>query len=157
MSKKDVGKQFEDEFRASIPNDWYVERYKDDTAGFQGVSNPADFRIYKYPYLMLLELKSTKGKSLPFSRIRDNQLKGMLKAIKHDGIYGGFVINYRDLAETYYIPVELVANYKAMNDRKSIPVDWCREWGTKLEQELKRVRYKYDLESWLGRYKSEKV
>ena len=152
MSKKGIGKQFEDEIRACIPVDWYVERYKDDTAGFKGVANPADFRIYKYPYLVLLELKTHKGKSIPLDNIRDNQIKGMKKAVKHNGVYGGFIINYRDLGETYYVSVELVANFKDQADRKSIPVEWCREWGTKIDQELIRTRYRYNLKDWLRGY-----
>lgn len=35
---------------------------------------------------------------------------------------------------------------------KSIPVEWCRDHGVKIEQKKKRVRYRYDLESWLSRY-----
>lgn len=37
-------------------------------------------------------------------------------------------------------------------ERKSIPVEWCRDHGVKIEQKKKRVRYSYDLESWLSRY-----
>ena len=60
-----LGKIFEAEIRASLPSDFYIERYKDDTAGFYGVSNPADYRLYKYPLTFLLELKTHKGKSIP--------------------------------------------------------------------------------------------
>lgn len=37
-------------------------------------------------------------------------------------------------------------------ERKSIPVEWCRDHGVKIGQKKKRVRYSYDLESWLSRY-----
>ena len=30
--------------------------------------------------------------------------------------------------------------------------EWCRDHGVKIEQKKKRVRYSYDLESWLSRY-----
>ena len=102
---KDKGKEFEEDLKKSIPPEYYIERYKDDTAGFYGVSNPADYRIYRKPYLFLFELKSHKGKSLPFSCIRDNQIQGMYKAHLTDGIYAGFIINFRDLEETYYLTV----------------------------------------------------
>lgn len=163
MAKKSSGKIFEDEIKACIPPEFFTERYKDDTAGFYGVSNPADFRLYRYPLTFLWELKSHKGKSIPLAKIRNSQLKGMRKASPHKGVYCGFLINYRDLEETFYITFEDLASvyyivnakgdYEIKPDgRKSIPVEWCRENGVRIEQTKKRVRYSYDLRSWLDRY-----
>lgn len=149
---KGIGKIFEDEIKASIPPEFYTERYKDDTAGFYGVSNPADYRLYKYPLTFLLELKTHKGKSIPLDKIRPNQIQGMAKAVEHKGIYGGFIINYRDLEETYYIPVMDMVAFINSAERKSIPVEWCRENGVRIEQKKKKVRYTYDLSKWLGGY-----
>lgn len=149
---KGIGKIFEEEIKASFPPDFYVERYKDDTAGFYGVSNPADFRLYKYPYTFLLELKTHKGKSIPIEKIRDNQLKGLVKAGNYLGIYAGFLINFRDLEETYYIPADTILFFILKGEKKSIPVEWCRENGVRIAQQKKRVRYTYDLSSWLGGY-----
>ena len=73
--KKNMGKVFEKEFKESVPADCFLERYKDDTSGFYGVSNPADFRLYKFPVLILLELKTHKGKSLPLVKIRESQYR----------------------------------------------------------------------------------
>lgn len=153
---QDAGKIFEQEIKNSFPPDFYVERYKDDTAGFYGVSNPADYRLYKYPCLFLLELKTHKGKSLPLSKIRDNQLRGLFTAVQYTGVYGGFLINFRDLEETYYVPVEAVQEFIMFGSRKSIPVEWCRSHGVRIEQTKKRVRYSYNLRSWLERYYDEK-
>ena len=160
---KSVGKIFEEEVKASFPPDFFVERYKDDTAGFKGVANPADFRVYKYPYTFLLELKSHKGKSLPLSKIRLEQIKGMYKASQNRGVTAGFLVNYRDFEETYFVPAGDVVNgyyivengaVKEINPigRKSIPIEWCRAWGVRIPQQKKRVRYTYDLQSWLGGY-----
>lgn len=153
--KKSIGKIFEEEIKASIPPEFYVERYKDDTAGFYGVSNPADYRLYRYPYTFLIECKTHKGKSLPIDKIRPNQIHGLVLAVIHKGIYGGFFINFRDLEETYYISVQDITQYMSSTDRKSIPVEWCRENGVRIEQEKKRVRYSYDLSSFFGRYYGE--
>ena len=152
MASKGIGKIFEEEVKASFPEDFYVERYKDDTAGFYGVSNPADYRLYKYPYTFLLELKTHKGKSIPLDKIRDSQIRGMFRASQHIGIFAGFLINFRDLEETYYIPVSDVMIYISLTERKSIPVEWCRDKGIRISQTKKRVRYSYDLRSWLGGY-----
>lgn len=149
---KDAGKVFEQDIKSSIPEDFYTERYKDDTAGFYGVSNPADFRLYKYPYTFLIECKSHKGKSLPLAKIRDNQIKGMYEAVQYKGIYAGFLINFREMEETYYITVQQVVDFINSAERKSIPVEWCRENGVRIEQQKKRVRYSYNLREWLGSY-----
>ena len=149
---KGIGKIFEEEIKSSIPPEFYVERYKDDTAGFSGVSNPADYRLYKYPYTFLLELKTHKGKSIPLDKIRDNQIKGMYNAVHYKGIYAGFLINFRELEETYYIPIQFVLAFILAKERKSIPVDWCRKNGVRIEQTKKRTRYTYDLGKWLGGY-----
>lgn len=163
---ENIGKIFEAEIRASIPPAFYVERYKDDTSGFYGVSNPADFRIYRYPLTFLLELKSHRGKSIPLAKIRGSQLKGMSRANNYKGLYCGFILNYRDLEETYYITFsDLVAEYFVIDcngkfivkpeGRKSIPVKWCREYGTRILQKKKRVRCSYDMAGWLRRYYGE--
>ena len=147
-----IGKVFEAEVRASIPPDFYVERYKDDTAGFYGVSNPADYRLYKYPFTFLLELKSHKGKSIPLDKIRESQRKGLVNAVQYRGIYGGYLLNFRELEETYYISATELEKYIESSYRKSIPVGWCREYGRLIPQKKKRVRYSYDLAGWLGEY-----
>ena len=149
---KDAGKIFEEEIKASIPPDVYAERYKDDTAGFKGVANPADYRLYKYPYTFLLELKTHKGKSLPLAKIRERQLQGMYKASLYKGVFAGFLINFRELEETYYVSVNDVVTFISSNDRKSIPVEWLRAYGTRIPQTKKRVRYTYDLNKLLGAY-----
>ena len=149
---KDAGKCFEEDIKNSFPEGFYVERYKDDTAGFYGVTNPADYRLYRYPYTFLLELKTHKGKSLPLSAIRENQLSGLVKAGNHLGIYAGFLINFRDLEETYYIPADAVLYFILQGERKSIPVEWCRKCGVRIEQTRKRTRYSYNLSKWLGGY-----
>lgn len=154
-NRKNLGKVFEKEFKDSVPDNVYLERYKDDTSGFYGVSNPADFRLYVFPMLILLELKTHKGKSLPLAKIRENQLKGMLKAVEHYGVYGGYLVNFRDLEETYFLSVGYVENFYYDGERKSIPVEYFREHGIRIPQEKKRTLYKYDLREWLSEYHME--
>ena len=89
--KKNMGKVFEKEFKESVPADCFLERYKDDTSGFYGVSNPADFRLFRFPTLILIELKSHKGKSFPLSKIKSNvsrcKVSGCVRGI-HDKLPG---------------------------------------------------------------------
>ena len=155
--KKNMGKVFEKEVKDSMPEDCFLERYKDDTSGFYGVSNPADFRLYKYPVLILLELKTHKGKSLPLSKIRESQLKGMLKAVEYYGVYGGYLVNFRDLEETYYLGVRLVDAFIEYEKRKSIPVEFFRKYGFLIPSQKKRTLYRYDFTEWLRRYEDKAV
>lgn len=150
--KKNMGKVFEKEFKESVPADCFLERYKDDTSGFYGVSNPADFRLYKFPVLILLELKTHKGKSLPLAKIRESQLKGMIKAVNYLGVYGGYMVNFRDLEETYFLSVGYVENFVKAGERKSIPIEFFRDHGIRIPAEKKRTLYRYNLSSWLKRY-----
>lgn len=152
MASNNIGKTFEQEFKECVPPDYYLYRLKDDTSGFYGVFNPCDYILFRSPYLFLVELKTHKGKSIPIAKIRPNQIQGMEKATQYEGVYGGFLINFRELEETYYITVQDVIQFTQTEERKSIPVEWCRDHGVKIGQKKKRVRYSYDLESWLSRY-----
>ena len=97
MASNNIGKTFEQEFKECVPPDYYLYRLKDDTSGFYGVSNPCDYILFRSPYLFLVELKTHKGKSLPIAKIRPNQIQGMEKATHYEGVYGGFLINFREL------------------------------------------------------------
>lgn len=158
MSKKqNNGKVFEAEFKESVPPDYYYYRLKDMPKEYRGADNPCDYFLYKEPYLFMVELKSHKGKSLPLVKIRDSQLRGMYSAHFRPGVYAGFLINYRDLEETYWVSVAEVKRFIDRGSRKSIPVEWCREYGVLIPQIKKRVRYRYELAEWLGRYYVQKV
>ena len=111
MASNNIGKTFEQEFKECVPPDYYLYRLKDDTSGFYGVSNPCDYILFRSPYLFLVELKTHKGKSIPIAKIRPNQIQGMEKATQYEGVYGGFLINFRELEETYYITVQDVIQF----------------------------------------------
>lgn len=59
---------------------------------------------------------------------------------------------FRDLEETYYLTVYQVDDFEKAGERKSIPVEFCRENGIRIPSEKKRTLYRYDLSSWLKRY-----
>ena len=73
---KNEGKQFEEDFKKSIPKGYWFYRFKDGTAGFSGEKNSnvrfqahniADCEVMGNKYLFILELKSHKGSSIPFN------------------------------------------------------------------------------------------
>ena len=166
MSKNE-GKKFEEDFIKSVPDRCDVTRLKD-AGGWSDAtnmrftsSNPCDFIIYSHegysnsdiPAMYKFELKSLKGKSLPFGNIKPDYEK-MIKFIKalyeseQKGVVAGFVVNFRDVNETYFVESSRVLEFVESTDRKSIPLQWFKEFGYKIKQSLIRVRWRFDLE-WL--------
>lgn len=98
---------------------------------------------------ILMELKSTKQKSLPLNNIKNNQLVGLCNASTYEGVKAYFIINFRTTEETFAIEAKKVKEFIKETERKSIPIDWCRKNGILIEQEKKRSRYKYNIDSFL--------
>ena len=152
---KNPGKKFEEDFVKSIPERCDVTRLKD-AGGWSNAtnmrftsSNPCDFivwsgenrQVYKF------ELKSIKGKSLPFANIKENQLDGLCKSSNKD-VMAWFIVNFRAVNETYWIPALAMACEIDIGERKSLSLAKAKEIGILIPQTLIRVRYKYDLD-WL--------
>lgn len=145
------GKKFEEDFKNSFPKDMFIYKLKD--AGGWGrseetrftISNMCDYIAFDGESLLLLELKSTKGKSLPFTRIRDNQYDLLYRESNKKNVYPGVIINFRELEETYLLSIESLMEYKANSGRKSYPVDWIKKEGIRIEQQKKITRYRYDI------------
>ena len=151
------GKKFEESFKASVPKNVFYYRFKDGTASwdkgeatrFQAF-NICDCMMFdKITRLWLCELKSHAGKSLPFSCIRDNQLKEMLQASEYQFVHPIFIINFRDVEKTFAIDVIKVARFIESGERKSIPIDWLEENGDVIRQRKLQVNYRYDISEYL--------
>lgn len=149
-NNQNPGKQFEKDFSDSVPPEIFVYRMKDDSLGFAGVRNPCDFILYKTPNIYLLELKSHKGKSIPFGALQSYQIESLYRYRQIDGVVAGFVINFRDVNETYFVDVLLVYQYYHAGERKSFSLEWIRGNGILIPQELKRTRYRYVLRNLLN-------
>lgn len=149
---KNEGKRFEEDFKNSIPGWCWCYRLKDSAGAWQGGTNTrftarniCDFMIMSKDILWLLELKSTKNASLPFSMIRENQIKQLSK-IKHPNIKAVFVVNFRKTEETFIVSAANLKSFMVNTQRKSIPIAWFREHAKLIGQEKKITRYKYKLE-----------
>jgi recombination protein U len=141
LSKKGAGKKFEEDVAKSVPDYMVCHRVRD--SFYKGAISIADYIIYNYPNMVFLELKSYKGKSVPFNALNDKQLKKLEVESKKLGVKAGVIFNFRDVGETYYLDVLEVIDYIIEADRKSFPIKWCRENGIKIKQKLKRTRYSY--------------
>lgn len=125
--------------------------------------NKYDFIIYKRPYLLPMELKSTKDKTFSFSgsnpKIKEHQIKALTKDGNYDGVIAGLLLNFREPKNrTFFIHIDdfnnyakaaqegLQENYKAKINRSSIPLRICEEIGIEVEGKLMRTRYFYRLD-----------
>jgi len=151
--KKDEGKKFEQDFQKSIQPLQVLIRLKD--AGGWGraentrftVKNVCDFIFFdgieKIPYL--LELKSTKGKSLPISRF--TQFETMLITLNNQTwVQGRLIVNFRDINETYSIDIKLLESFIKETTSKSLPLSLFKERGILINSQKKRVRFSYIIE-----------
>ena len=145
------GKQFEKDFEKSCKS--YFYRLKDGTSSWGNqentrfqAKNDFDCFIFKSPHLYGIELKSVKGKSFPFSNLKDSQIKGLLKIDEHYNGHGYLIINFREVEETYAIGIRLLIGYMNRTTKKSINVIECNNLGILIPQRKLRVNYRYDLE-----------
>jgi len=148
------GKKFEEDFKKSVPTEWFYYRFRDGTASFnKGESsnirfqakNICDCLIYTGKELNLIELKSHKGKSLPLACIRENQLNGLLDA-QEKRCLCYLIVNFRDTEETYLMRITDIKLFIDSTSRKSIPLDYFRKHGIRIKQTKKIIRYRYKLE-----------
>lgn len=163
------GKQFENDFKASVPHTAFIYRFKDGTASWSSnqcprckspiesatrfqAENICDFMLFNAPTLYFFELKSTQSKSLSYSSVRDNQVRELTVAGVKEGINAGFVVNFRTIEETYYMDIERYNECVKTLTSKSIPIAIFREYATRIDQEQKKVHYRYDIAKFLRDY-----
>lgn len=148
------GKIFESDFQKSVPYHWFIYRLKDSAVNWNRTdltqhtpSNSCDFFLFTGSTLYGVECKSFKGKSMPFSKIKEKQLKDLLamSVNKPLNAQGLFILNFRDLSETFSINAFMLNALIQQGHRKSIGIDEARHIGARIPQQLKRVRYRYDL------------
>lgn len=162
------GKIFETAIKNSVPKDCYYFRLHDPAQSFDQSStlrfslpNPYDCLLFCYPTLFALELKSTESTSMGFWRedfvdktkkqtfmIKKNQIKGLDTASQFKGVVAGFLLNWRKTNHTYFWNINDFLEFTNMLDKKSFnEEDVISHNGMLIEQTLKKVNYKYNLEN----------
>lgn len=174
MAKKNnPGKEFEKDFQNSVPEYADIYRLRDGTAThgmnnqcpnckslipnktrFQ-VRNICDYIMYCYPVQYYIELKSYTGKSISFSAFLDEK-KGDYKKVNElrsramkKGVQAGMIVNFRDVDETYYLPIEKFFEAWSLAKRtgkKSIPIAYFETDAIFIPQNKKVSRWSYDLD-----------
>jgi recombination protein U len=159
------GKSFEQDFFARLPEQVYKLRLPDPAASFSSPTtlrfsnkNPFDFLLYRYPNLYALELKSRIGaisfyvESDPDRSvdIKKWQIEGLQKSSQTLGIISGFVLNFRDKAHTYFLPISSFLDFAAKTNKKSINENDVISLGAYLiPQTLKRTKYSFCIDQFL--------
>lgn len=145
------GKDFEASLRKQLEKVFDVTRIADNTAGYMGGRNICDFIAYSFPHLYYLELKSTKGNTLPFSNITDTQFSGLLEKERVLGVGAGYIIWFLEKDKTFFVSAGL-ANTLRMGGAKSIHINALEELSSQdmrcyeLEGTKKRVFFDYNIE-----------
>ncbi len=126
--------------------------------------NPADFFIYKYPYIFFLEMKSTRYKSMSFEREEDDngmihltQIRSLSNIILYEPVRAGFVFNFRIeddyepySEETFYMSIQNFNTFYCSTDKKSInKKDILSNGGFLVDAKKKRKLYDYDVNMML--------
>ena len=164
------GKKFETSFKNSVLDTVYFQRINDPAQSFNqsntlrfSLQNPYDCFMYYFPNLFTLELKSTKQSSLTFFRedflekgkkktfmVKKNQIEGLSESSKHKGVISGLILNFRNTNRTYFLHINDFKNMTEILDKKSFnEEDVINNNGHLIEQTLKKVNYKYNIEKFI--------
>lgn len=120
---RDRGKQFEDTFRqnweTTFPNSVII-RLPDQMSGYKNTSrNICDFICFNDGVLYLIECKSHKGASIPFSDIPQYTL--MKDYVGKFGVRCGVVLWLIEKDLVFYIPIDTITQMKK-DGKKSVGV-----------------------------------
>ena len=164
------GKKFEQDFKSSInEQEVYCLRIQDNASGFGTNSNirftmkpPYDFLLFYEYNLYAIELKSTKINSISFEKekkdkgkmIHFHQIEELKKVSKYPNAHGGFLCNFRNTNNTWYIDIKDFIRFVNSTDKKSINEKDIEMFnGILLYSEQKRIRFSYDIKSLLDTLK----
>lgn len=167
---KNPGKRFESDVFSSVTSDMFVHRLKDSAQAYNNSkqtsftwNNECDFFIYKKPCLFAIECKSTKYKSMSVQidkeddgskMIKYHQINSLMKMSGYDGVFAGFLFNFRDeknnCERTYWQEINDFCNMIQQLNKKSFnELDIIMHKAIKLQGEIKRTHYKWDIKKLL--------
>lgn len=151
------GKQFEEDFKKSIPADTYYLRLHDSSIGFDvehstqrfALKSPYDIVLCRNGQMYSLEQKSNKEKSMSFgdnknARIKTAQVQNLLKA-EQAGAVAGLVLNFRTYEQTYFVKASDFDMFMRTSGKKSINMADASRIGVLIPCRRLKVHYRYDI------------
>lgn len=154
------GKVFEKNFQDSCKKqDIFCSRLRDNQLSFTSdektYKQPYDFEIYDFPYLVCAELKATHLPSITFEReekqknqkmLHFHQIKGLLKASKHNGVFGVLLFDFLTSGITYCLTIEKFMDFFNSTDKQSISEkDIIALSPIVVDKKLLRTNYEYNI------------
>lgn len=145
------GKAFEDVVKKSFEkvDGVSIDRLRDASRKLKGVDNPSDFIVYKKPHEIYVECKSHKGNTLPFSCIREEQLRGMSEKVKIDGVIAGIIVWYIDHDRTAWFPIDHVIKLKEQGVKSIHYSEVYADEAIIINGRKKRVYFDYYMRDFL--------
>lgn len=158
---KNKGYVLQDNIKKSCEKqDILFYRFKDSPFSFANsdktkftTNNICDCMIFLGGRLLFLELKSTQGKGKAFTNHDFRQLNDINKIIhnknglKRYGVFGGFLIEFRELEKSYYFSVGDIFKYFEDNNTKTINLEkYIKNYEyIEIEQKLLVKNYEYNI------------
>lgn len=146
QKSKILGNRFQEDFERSVPKEYLIQRYKDSPIHFKKVYNPADYEIFNGKFLTLIECKTTQELTFPIGNIGRSQLWKMLEIITKRNVFGGFLIEYREIHKCYFVLVEEYIKWFLTRDRESLSMQWVITHGVEVPGRIIVKRYHWNIE-----------
>lgn len=167
---RSVGKQFEDNFKKSVPNYALSYRPPDSAQGFDvGASNklrfsrhsPCDLMVFDGTrnLFLTLELKTFQG-SCSFERDKNEkgivhyyQIEKLKEFANYKRVISGLVLDFRSTGNTYFLNINDWDNLISHIEKKSFNEQDLLEYASPIliEKEKLKVNYRYDVELLLSK------
>lgn len=166
---RSVGKQFEDNFKNSVPGYVLSHRPPDSAQAFDvGSTNklrfsrhsPCDLMVFDGTrnLFLTLELKTFQG-SCSFERnksekgiVHNYQIKSLKDFAQYNRVISGLVLDFRSSDNTYFLNINQWDDFISHIEKKSFNEKDLLEYASPIliHKEKLKVNYKYDLESFLN-------
>ena len=140
------GKKFEEDWKNSFKKvNAYFFRIKDSAASFSG-GNSSFTRSNPYDCFVLYE-----GYFFPMS-----QIHGLEEVDQFKNVYAGFIFNFRNTNNTYYLNIKNFMDFYNNTSKFSINEKDVIEYdGVLVDSKILKVRYRYNVEKLLKQIISE--
>ncbi len=159
---KSVGKIFEENWKKSVPKNYFYYRPPDQAQSFGkmdklrfSAKSPCDCFIFDGDYFYALELKTVGTKSMSFERTKDDtgivhkhQIEFLTKTSLYKNAICGFILDFRISEKTYFVNISDFNHMIDNLDKKSFNEKDLSRWCTPIETDKKKlkVNWKYNIE-----------
>lgn len=168
ITKKNIGKILEQNWKASCPDYLFVYRPPDAAQSFDMSSKLRFSQHSLCDYIMFdgnrntlwtLELKSVAGISISFERNKTDkgvihyyQIESLKKTSMHKNLCSGFILDFRGSDNTYFLPISQWDKLVNSIAKKSFnEMDLLNYTNPILVHKKKlKVNYRYDIERFLN-------